>query len=68
MADGVFAIDQGIVDILDGTDTTWTVVNGTVSVPLGTVCARFFVTIRHPAGSALDNAERFNFVYRNTQA
>lgn len=68
VADGVFAIDQGIVDILDGTDTTWTVVNGTVSVPLGTVCARFFVTIRHPAGSALDNAERFNFVYRNTQA
>lgn len=51
------------VEILDGTNANWTVVNGTHSFPYGQPCAILEVTIKHPAGSALSNDEEFHFQY-----
>lgn len=51
------------IDILDGTDTTWTVVNNTHSFAYGQPCAVLAVTVLHPAGSALGNGEDFFFNY-----
>lgn len=60
---GHASMDSGLQDILDGTDTTWTVVNGNQSFALGQSYMSFRVTIRHPDGSALTNSERFNFSF-----
>ena len=51
------------IAILDGSDATWTVVNGTATFPQYQPCIRLEVTIMHPAGSALTNDESFCFQY-----
>lgn len=51
------------VDILSGADASWTVVNGTHTFPYGQPCVKLDITILHPAGSALANAEDFFFNY-----
>lgn len=56
------------IDILDGTDTTWTVVNGVHSFAYGQPCAKIDITILHPAGSALGNGEDFFFQYTLSMA
>jgi len=64
----VSTISLADVDILNGTDTTWTVVNGTHEFPYGQPCAKIDVTLLHPAGSALSNSEDFFFNYTLSMA
>lgn len=57
------SLSSSDLDILDGTDTTWTVTDGLVSFALSQPCCILEVTIKHPAGSALSNVEEFCFQY-----
>lgn len=57
------SLSSSDLDILDGTNANWSVLNGVDSFAYGQPCCILEVTIKHPAGSALSNIEEFCFQY-----
>lgn len=64
----VTSLGTSNIEILDGTNANWTVVNGTQVFPYGQPAAILDVTLFHPAGSALTNDESFCFQYTLSMA
>lgn len=60
----VARVTAAVASILNGTDASYTVLNGTVAVPLGTPYATFTVGITDPAGVAVSSVEYFTFMYK----
>ena len=60
----VARVTAAVASILAGTDASYTVMNGNITVPLGTPYATFTVGIIEPTGAALSNVEYFTFHYK----
>jgi len=63
MSYGITAMDAADVAILDGTDSTWTLLGTPISLPVGTAAAKFSLRVHHPSGSALSSDESCYFNY-----
>lgn len=60
----VARVTAAVASILAGTDPNYTVINGNVTVPLGTPYATFDVGILEPNAAALSSVEYFTFHYK----